>query len=483
MNYRFILLILGRILVLAGAAMAPSLIVSFLYGDEAHISFLVSMCVLLVSGVALVLLLKKHKKVMQPREGFITVALCWIAISLAGALPPYISGAIPDYIDALFEMIAGFTTTGATILPSVEALPESIIFWRSFSQWLGGMGVLMLTLAILPAGERGVYNLMRAESTGPSSERIVPRIRRSATILYAIYLALTLLQTLMLLIGKMSLYDALVHAFATAGTGGFSSRDMSVGAFNSGYIEYTIGAFMLLFSINFGLYYAVVARRFSRISKNTEIKAFLSIIVVAAVLITANLLRHGVYSSVEETVRHSFFHTVSLGSSTAFFTADYNLWPDLSKTVLMCLMFIGGCAGSTSSGIKVVRFVTLCKSAVREVKRIIHPRSVSIVQMNGEPVQDKALTGVLHYFALYIFTLIAAMLIISLDNMGAEATFSGVLGMISNAGPGIGLVGPTANYAGFSVMSKLVLSMTMLIGRLEIYPILMLIIPSAWRKA
>ena len=483
MNYKLIFLILGRILVLAAAAMAPSLLVSFLYSDGAHFSFIFSMAILFVLGAALAALFRKNERTMRPREGFVAVAVCWISISLFGALPPFFSGAIPNYVDALFEMVAGFTTTGATILPSVETLPESIVFWRAFAQWLGGMGVLILTLAIVPAGERGVYNLVRAESTGPSSERLVPRVRQSAMILYAIYISLTLLQTIMLLFGNISLYDALIHAFATAGTGGFSGSDMSVGVFNTAYIEYTIGVFMLLFSLNFGLLFAVVTREFMRIGKNTELKVFLSIIFTATVLITANLTYNGVYGSFLETVRHSFFHTVSISSSTAFFLVDYNLWPNFSRIILMCLMVIGGCAGSTASGLKVVRVVTLFKSAIREVKKIIHPRAVSVVQINKEPVQDKALTGVLHFFVLYILIIIAATLLVSLDNMDLETTFSGVVAMISNVGPGFGLVGPTSNYAAFSVLSKIVFSVTMLVGRLEIFPILILVIPTAWKRA
>ena len=483
MNFRLISLILGRILLIAAAAMAPSLLVSLLYGDGAHMSFIVSMVSMATIGAVLVLFLKKHRRSMQPMEGFVAVALCWIAITLFGALPSFISGIVPNYVDALFESAAGFTTTGATVLTSIEGVPESLVFWRAFSQWLGGMGVLMLTLAILPAGERGVYNLMRAESTGPSSERLVPRIRRSAMILYAIYLSLTLLQTVMLLFGGMSLFDALIHTFSTAGTGGFSSRNLNIGSYNSGYIEYTVAAFMLLFSVNFGLYYALIVRRLGRIVKNTEIKVFLCIIVVSTVLIGADLLRAGVYESFSETARHSFFHTASIGSSTAFFTVDYTLWPGLSRTILFCLMIIGGCAGSTASGIKAVRVAILYKSAAREVKKIIHPRSVSVVHMNGEPLQDKALAGVLHFFVVYVMVIIAATLVVSLDNKGFETTFSGVVAMISNVGVGFGSVGPAGNYTDFSILSKAVMSLTMLIGRLEIFPILMLIIPSAWKRA
>ena len=483
MNYRIVLLILGRMLILAAAAVTPSLLVSFIYGDGVYMAFIISMAVMLGAGILLVELFKKNERTMRPREGFIAVALCWISISLFGALPPYISGAIPNYVDALFEMVAGFTTTGAAILPSVENLPQSIVFWRAFSEWLGGMGVLILTLAIVPAGERGVYNLVKAESTGPSSERLVPRVRQSAIMLYVIYITMTLVQVVLLLFGKMSLYDALIHTFSTAGTGGFSSHDKSIGAFNSVYIEYIVGAFMLLFSVNLGLYYAAVTREFIRIRKNTELKVFIGIIVVAITLIAVDLTRNSVYDSLSETLRYSFFHTVSISSSTAFFVVDYNLWPNFSKIVLMCLMMIGGCAGSTASGLKVIRVTTLYKSAAREVKRIIHPRAVSVVHINKEPVQEKSLASVQHFFMIYILVVIVATLIVSLDNMGLETTFSGVVAMLSNIGPGFGLVGPTSNYSGFSILSKLVLSVCMIIGRLEILPILMLFIPSTWKKA
>ena len=483
MNFRLVLLIVGRIFILSAAAMMPSLLVSFIYGDGAHFYFIVTMVALFIFGATLTMFFKKDKRTMRPREGFVAVALCWIAISMFGAIPPFLSGAIPNYIDALFEMIAGFTTTGATILHSIEALPKSIIFWRAFAQWLGGMGVLILTLAILPAGERGVYNLVKAEATGPASERLVPRVRQSAMILYMIYISLTLIQTIMLLIGKMSLFDALVHAFTTAGTGGFSSRDLSLGAFNSGYIEYTIAVFMLLFSLNFGLYFAAVTREFTKIKKNTEIKVFLCIILISTGLITANLMYNSVYLTLSETVRHSFFHSISLSSSTAFHVGDYNQWPNFSRLVLMCLMIIGGCAGSTASGLKAIRVVMLFRSTAREVRRIVHPRAVSVVHINQEPVQEKTLTGVQNYFVLYILVIVAATLLVSLDNMGLETTFTSVLAMISNVGPGFGLVGPTSNYAAFSSMAKIVMSITMLIGRLEIFPILILVFPSAWKHA
>ncbi|MCL2401516.1 MAG: TrkH family potassium uptake protein [Oscillospiraceae bacterium] len=482
MNYRLILLTLGRILILAAAAMIPSLVVAFLYNDGAQFSFIISIAALFAAGAIPLVLFKGSRGAMHPREGFVAVALCWIAISLFGALPPFISGTIPNFIDALFEMTAGFTTTGATILPTVESLPRSIIFWRGFSQWVGGMGVLMLTLIIMPSGDRGAQNIIRAESTGPASERIVPRIRKSVAILFAIYLTLTVVQTIMLLFGGLSLYDALLHAFTTAGTGGFSSRDASIGAFHSVYIEYTVGVFMILFSLNYGLYFAVLTRRIGQIRRNTELKVFLSLIAISTALIAADLVRSGIYETVSETVRHSFFQVSSLSSSTAFATTDYNRWPEFSRILLMCLMAVGACAGSTGGGLKVVRVVLLCKAVGGEVKKIIHPRAVRAVHLNGQPVQDKALTGVKHYFIIYVLIFIAAMVVVSVDNMGFETTFSSVLATISNTGHGFGRVGPGLNYSGFSDLSKIVLTLVMLIGRLEIFPILMLIAPSAWRR-
>ena len=483
MNYRIILLILGRILILVAGAMAPSLAVSLLYKDGIHWSFIVTMAAMLISGIIIMCLLKKQERTMRPREGFVAVALCWIMIVLFGALPPFLSKTIPSFVDALFEMTAGFTTTGATILMSIEDVPKSIVFWRAFSQWLGGMGVLVLTLAIMPAGEHGVFNLVRAESTGPSSERLVPRIRQSAMILYGIYVALTLIQAIMLLIGKMSFFDALLHAFTTAGTGGYSSRDMSVGAYDSAFIDYTIGTFMLLFSVNFGLYFAIATGDFGRIRKNTELKVFGFIILAATILLVVDLLRNNVYDSLSQTIRYAYFHAASLGSSTAFFLVDYNMWPGFSKIVLWCLILIGGCAGSTAGGLKVVRITTLYKSAVREIKKIIHPRSVSVVHVNNSPLQEKDLFSVLHYFVIYAFIVFFATMVVSWDSVGLENAFSGVVAMISNVGPGFGEVGPIGNYTGFSNVSKMVLSAVMLVGRLEIYPMLMLVVPSAWKRA
>ena len=473
---------LGRILLLTAATMAPSLLISLLYSDGAHMAFVYSIAIVLIAGTVASIAFHKQEQAMRPREGFVTVALSWALLSLFGSLPSYLAGVTPNFIDALFENTAGFTTTGATILVTVENLPESIIFWRSFTQWLGGMGVLILTLAILPAGERGSQNLMWAELPGPTSERLVPRVRQSVMILYLIYIALTVLQIVMLLFGKMSVYEALVHAFATAGTGGFSSRDLNIGAFDSKYIEYVVGVFMLLFSISYSLYYALITRKVARIRKSTELRVYLSIIVVSAALMAVNLSMSNYYDSIATTVHHSLFHAISMSSSTGYSIVDYNLWPEFSKVVLLILMIVGACAGSTGGGLKAIRVTILFKSAARELKKIIHPRSVSIVHIDGQPVQDRSITGILHYFIVYVIIVFAAILLVSLDNMGAETTITSVFASISNLGPGFGSVGPGMNYSEYSYLSKIVLTLTMLIGRLEIYPMLLLAFPSSWRR-
>ena len=483
MNYRLVFRILGRILILEAAALLPALGVSLYYGDGTALAFVASIGILLVVGAGPALLLPKSTNSMRPREGFVTVALSWIFLSIFGALPAFISGVIPNYIDAVFEVISGFSTTGVSVLPFIEGLPEGIIFWRSFTQWLGGMGVLILVLAILPAGERGVYNLMRAEAPGPASERIVPRLRKTALILYAIYMVLSVLQTVFLICGGMGVFDSLINMFGTAGTGGFSDRDLSIGAYNSAYFDYVVGAFMVLFSVNYGLYFAAVSRRFMQVRKNTELKVFLGIILVSTALIVVNLMTSGVFKSFGDAARHSFFQVASLSSSTGFSTANIKLWPEFSQTLLLILMAIGACASSTGGGLKVIRVVMLFKSAMREMKKILHPRSVNVVHINGQAVPDKTLTVVMHYFCIYVLIIILATLLLSFDSAGFDSSFAGVLSIISNAGAGFGFNSAVSNFSGFSVFSKLVLSVCMLIGRLEIFPVLILVMPSTWKRA
>lgn len=483
MNYRLIARLLGRVLMMEAAAMLLPLAVSWIYGDGAATAFLASIGLLAAAGALLAFGVSKPDARMQAREGFFAVAMSWLALSAFGALPAVFSGAIPRYIDALFETVSGFTTTGASILHQAEGLPESILFWRSFTHWLGGMGVLILALAILPAGGRGIHYLMQAESPGPAPDRIVPRLRRTALILYVIYLALSALLTALLLLGGMNLFDALVHMFGTAGTGGFSSRSLSVGAYGSPYLETVIGVFMLLFSLNFGLYFAALTRRFERVRKDTELKVFLGIVAAATLLIGGNLLWEGVYATAGTAARHSFFQVSSIISTTGFSTTDFNAWPEFSRSIMLILMAVGACAGSTGGGIKTVRVVILFKAAVRELKKILHPRSVNVVRVSGKTVSDEMLAGVMHFFVVYVLILIFSTLLVSLDNKGFETSFTAVLTTLSNVGPGLGAVGPMGNFASFSVFSKSVLVFCMLAGRLEIFPILMLFVPSAWRRA
>lgn len=481
MNYRLIFRLLGRVLLIEALALIPSLAISLHYTDGASGAFLVSLLIVLAVGVTLSVAVPKSPVAMQMRDGFVAVAISWVTLSLFGALPFVISGAIPNYIDALFEVISGFTTTGSSVVANIEALPASIVFWRSFTHWLGGMGVLIFALAILPSDSRGVYNLMRAESTGPTADRIVPKVRQAALILYAMYLFLSVLQTVLLMLGGMGIYDALIHMFGTAGTGGFSSKALSVGAYNSAYIETVIGVFLLLFSINFGLYFAVISRKFREVGKNTELRVFLGIVAASIIMIMVNLLVGGGYTDAGRAGRDAFFQVTSVVSSAGFATADFNLWPDFSRVILLLLMVMGASAGSTGGGLKVARVVIMVKAARRELKKILHPRSVNVVKMNGRAVQEQVISGVMHYFVVYLLLLLLATLLISVDNLGLTVSFSAALTTLSNIGPGFGLIGPMGNFDCFSYFSKIILSFCMLLGRLEIFPVLMLLLPSTWR--
>lgn len=482
MNFRLIFRLLGRVMLIEGAALIPSLAISIHFEDGAALSFLLTMILVTAVGAALSFAVPKSKTQMHPREGFFAVALVWVALSLFGALPFVFSGEIPNYIDAVFEVVSGFTTTGSTILHAVEGLPSSILFWRSFTHWLGGMGVLIFALAILPADGRGVYNLMRAESTGPTSERIVPKVRQAALILYSIYLTLSVLQTVLLAAGGMSLFDALIHMFGTAGTGGFSNKNLSVGAYNSAYFDYVIGIFLVLFSINFGVYFALISRRFREVSKNTELWVFLGLVGASVVAIGFNLLRSGLYSSAAHAVRDSFFQVTAVASTAGFSSTDFNLWPDFSRMILLLLMVTGACAGSTGGGVKVIRMVIMVKASRRELNKILHPRSVNVVKVGGKTVPETVISGVMHFFIVYLLLLVLATLLVSLDNLGMTTSFSAVIATLSNIGPGFGLVGPMGNFDCFSYFSKIVLTLCMLLGRLEIFPILMLLIPATWHS-
>lgn len=480
MNIFVVLKVLGIVLIWEAVLMIPSLMIAVYDGSYEITAFIISILIIGIIGFILYSVKTKGQH-MRSREGFASVALCWLLMSMFGALPFYLSGAIPSYIDSLFETASGFTTTGASILTQIEGLPRGILFWRSFTHWIGGMGVLVFTLALIPAfGARSVF-LMRAESPGPTPGKLVPKISDSAKILYMIYTMMTIVEIVLLILARMPVYDAFIHAFGTAGTGGFSNMNLSVGAYQSPAIEWIIAIFMFLFGVNFTLYHSVLLGNWKNALKNEEFMLYSFTVTAAILLIFVNILPQYGYS-LSDSIRHSAFQVSSIVTTTGFATVDFNLWPMFSKCILLVLMFAGACAGSTGGGIKFVRVLLLFKSIKYEMKRVIHPRSVNTIKMDGKTVDDNTMSEIMVFVISYIVIIIFAVLIVSLDNFDFVSTFSAVLATISNIGPGIELVGPMGNYAGFSVLSKLVLTACMIIGRLEIMPILVLFTPAVWKK-
>jgi len=480
LNYRMVLRSLGTLLVLESFAMIPSLSVSLIYNEPEARHFLLSMLIILAVGLPF-LIIKPKTKDFNLADGFAVVGIGWLFISIFGAMPFYFSGAIPSFINAFFESISGFTTTGASILTQIESLPKGILFWRSFTHWLGGMGVLVLALAILPSvGSRSIY-ILKAESPGPAPGKLVPKIKQTAKILYSIYLFITAFEVILLIISGMPLYDSLIHSFGTAGTGGFSSMNDSVGAYGKVRYEIIITVFMLMFGASFTVYFQLLKGKVKNWYKNEELIFYLSVVSFSIILITFNLLG-SIYSTILEALRYSSFQVASIISTTGYVTADFNKWPLLSKIILVMLMFVGGCAGSTGGAIKNIRFLILFKAFRKELMKILHPRGFYTVRIGGKVIEEETLTGVFVFFFMYMFVLAAGIFIVSLDNFDIETTVMSVIASIGNIGPGLGLVGASGNYEGFSVISKLVLSFCMLVGRLEIYPILLLVMPSFWKK-
>lgn len=480
MNKRLTFHLIGNVLRMAGALMALPVIVSVIENSGDTLPLLLSMLIAMAVGTALALI-HPRRDTLRAREGFAVVAFSWILVSFFGGLPFYFSGYIPSLVDCFFETVSGFTTTGATILQNVEALPRGLLFWRSFTHWGGGMGVLVLSLALIPKmGARSIH-LMRAESPGPSTDKLVPRVANNAKILYGIYVGLSVLMVAALLICGLDLYDSLVHMFGAAGTGGFGTYADSIAHFNSASVDIVIGVFMALFGVNFSLYYFMLRRNWRAALGNSELRLYLAILLGASVVIAINILP--LYGQDFLTaLRYSFFQCSSIMTTTGYATADFNLWPQLSRTLLVLLMFIGASAGSTGGGIKVIRLQLLMKGMVRDIRRTVHPKSVNTVKLDGHTVDEGILSGVQGFFFAYMLILLGATAIVSLDGFSFETNFTAVVATLSNIGPGLGMVGPTGNFAAFSDVSKLVLSMCMLIGRLEIFPILMLFAPSAWKQ-
>ena len=479
MNRRFVFRLLGKMLMVTSALMVLPLIVAIIYKEDSYISFLISIGISLVIGYPLMTLCKTEDRVIYAKEGFVIVALSWICMSAVGALPFYLSGEIPSYIDAFFETVSGFTTTGASVLRDVEVMSHGLLFWRSFTHWIGGMGVLVFIMAIIPASTDRSIHILRAEVPGPIVGKLVPKMRETAKILYLIYIALTVLETFFLLVGGMSFFDSAVHAFGTAGTGGFGIKADSIASY-SPYLQWVITVFMLIFGINFNLYYLILIRKLKNIFKSEELWAYIGIAAVSTVIISINISK--MYDSFSETVRLASFQVATIITTTGYATADFNLWPELSKTILLMLMFVGSCAGSTAGGFKISRVILLVKMIKREIKLLLHPRSVSVVRFEGKKVEEPVLKSVSAYTAVYIVSFFVVFFLISFDNFDILTNFSAAAACFNNIGPGLSAVGPAANYADYSVFSKLVLSVAMLFGRLEIYPVLFVLSPSAWSK-
>lgn len=480
MNHRMISYVIGFVLKIEAALMALALAVALMYGEQSAWALGITMGITLAAGF-LIGLKKPENKTIHVKEGLITVALSWIVMSLFGTLPFFISGTIPSYLDGLFEVVSGFTTTGASILTDIEILPKGILFWRSLTHWLGGMGILVFVLTLLPISTGHSLHLMRAESPGPETSKLVSNMAKTAKILYSIYFAMTVIEIGALMIAGMSLYDAAVHAFGTAGTGGFSVRNLSIAAYDSVAIDTIITVFMILFGVNFSLYYLLLAKNFKQVFKSEELRIYIITIFVSMVIVTINILP--LYSSVVESVRYSTFQVGSIITTTGYATTDTNIWPQLSKTVLILLMFFGASAGSTGGGLKAVRVLLLFKSAKRDVGKLLYPNTVKIVRLDNKKVSEDTISGVKTFFFIYMMITTISILLVSLNGYDLETSATAVIACINNIGPGFGMVGATGNYAAFSEFSKIVLSIDMLVGRLEVYPMLILFIPSIWRKA
>ncbi|MBR2382800.1 MAG: TrkH family potassium uptake protein [Anaerotignum sp.] len=481
MNYNMISYVLGSLLRVEGILMSIPMVLAFVYGESAaQKAFLITVVVCLALGTLI-----RHKepenKSIYGREGFVVVALSWIVMSLFGALPFYLSGAINGFINCFFETVSGFTTTGASILTEIEGLPMSILFWRSFTHWIGGMGILVFMLAILPMGDERSMYLMKAEAPGPMVSKLVPKVKSTAKLLYKIYIALTVIEMVLLLLGGMPLFDSVVNSFSTAGTGGFAILNSSIAGYNNAYYEYVITIFMLLFGVNFNLYYLMILRDFKSIWKNEELRYYVVIVVACIVLITGNI--YSMYPTFESAFRHAAFQVAAIVTTTGFATANFDLWPEFSKTLIFCLTILGACAGSTGGGIKVSRLIILLKLAYREIRHIVHPRSVNLIKLDGYKVEEDVVRGVTGYIVVYVLLLLGSFILISFDNYDFTTSLTSVVTCLGNVGPGFAMVGPVENFSFFSGFSKLVLCMDMLLGRLEIFPIIMLFAPSIWRKS
>lgn len=478
MNYSIIIYIIGWILKLEAVFMMLPGITAVIYREKSGIAFLITMVLCLLGGIPLTWK-KPQKKAFYIREGFVTVALSWIVLSVMGAVPFVISGVIPHPIDALFETVSGFTTTGASIVPAVEELPRCMNIWRCFTHWIGGMGVLVFILSILPLTGGYHMNLMKAESPGPSVSKLVPKVQSTAKILYGIYMGMTVLQIIFLLLGKMPLFDALCTAFGTAGTGGFGIKNNSIAGYST-YLQVVITVFMILFGVNFNVYFLILTKKVKQALKTEEVRYYLGIIAVAIVVIALNV-RH-MFGSLGEAFQQSAFQVGSIITTTGFATTDFDLWPSVAKTILVMLMFVGASAGSTGGGIKVSRFVILCKTVRKELHLYLHPNAVKKIKMDSKPIPHEVVRATNIFLIVYVIVFAASAFLIAFDNFDLITNFTAVAATLNNIGPGLALVGPTKNFALFSYFSKSVLIFDMLAGRLELFPLLLLFVKDTWKK-
>lgn len=483
MNVKSISRTVGLILLITGIFQLFPLLIAVIDHEPKNIlAYIESLCLILLVGGALVLFSRGGNRMFSAQEGFAATGLSWIFMSAFGALPFFLSGQIPSYVDAFFEMVSGFTTTGASILTDVEALSRCNLFWRSFSHWLGGMGVLVFLLAVVPGarknGGTGIY-LMRAESPGPSVDKLTPHLRQTAMILYGIYILLTALCIVCLLLGGMPVFDSFCIAFGTAGTGGFAIKNSSMGGYSC-FLQTVVTVFMFLFGVNFSLYYMLLLRKFKAVFKNEELRLYFGIAAGSIVLIAINISR--MYNTVYEAVHHAAFQVVSIMTTTGYGTVDFEQWPAFSKAILLSLMFIGASAGSTGGGLKVSRVLLLMKSIRRTIRKALHPRRVQPVYMDGRAVSEEVCDNVNAYLAIYCVILVLSFAIISVDGFSIGTNFSAVASCFNNIGPGFELVGATQNFSIYSDLSKIILSLDMLLGRLEIFPLLLLLSPDTWSR-
>jgi trk system potassium uptake protein TrkH len=479
-NFKLVFRVIGFVLRCEAGLLTLPAVISAIYQEWDMVLLFTGVILFALLCSQLLLFRRPETTHLQVREGFFAVAMTWIVLACVGALPFYFSGYFSSYMDCVFEAMSGFTTTGSTILTEIESLPRGILFWRSFTHWIGGMGILVFVLGIIPNMDPSSVQLMKAESPGPTPGKLVPKLKDTARILYSIYFVMTVIQILLLCAVGMPLYDSVIHAMGSAGTGGFSNMNLSVGAYNNVPAEVIITIFMLLFGVNFNIYYMILRKQWTGVWKSEELRWYFIIVAAAMVIITVNITP--IYSSVAEALRYASFQVSSIITTTGYGTTDFNLWPTLSKNILVVLMVIGACAGSTGGGIKVSRLIILCKTLKKEISRVLHPNLVKSVKMEGKTISDEIVRNTLVFFFVYFLIIIVSILLVSLDGYDIVTSATSVFATIGNIGPGLGLVGPMGNFSMFSGFSKLILTFCMLAGRLEIFPVLIVLSPRVWRK-